>query len=80
MIDDCLMRRLHLKAVSKVDVEQLARKAVQHEVGGVPVPQAQEVAHHAHDTRAACVVRPPIQPDFAVAGLEPQHPMQIVPC
>ena len=31
----------YLKAVSKVNVQQLARISVQHEVGGVAIPQAQ---------------------------------------
>ena len=43
-----LLRKLlavhrRLEAVAEVDVQELARVAVQHEVGGVPVPEAQEV-------------------------------------
>ena len=34
-----------LKAVAKVDVQQLAAVAIQHQVAGVPVAQAQQVAH-----------------------------------
>ncbi len=34
-----------LEAVAKVDVQQLAAVAVQHQVAGVPVAQAQQVAH-----------------------------------
>lgn len=46
----CLLRKLlsvhgGLKAVAKVDVQQLAAVSVQHEVAWMPVPQAQQVAH-----------------------------------
>ena len=34
-----------LEAVAKVNVQQLAAVAVQHEVAGVAVPQAQQVPH-----------------------------------
>ena len=34
-----------LEAVAEVDMQQLPRVPVQHEVAGVAVPQAQEVAH-----------------------------------
>lgn len=62
-----------LEAVAKVDVQQLARVAVQHQVAGVPVAQAQQVAHHGHDARGPRVRRAPLQPHLrrgiAVLGL-----------
>ena len=46
----CLLRKLlsvhgGLKAVAKIDVQQLATVSVQHEVAWMPVPQPQQVAH-----------------------------------
>ena len=61
-----------LEAVPKVNVQQLPAVPVQHEVGRVPVPQAQDVADHAHDRGAARVRRTPVKPHLAVAALEPQ--------
>ena len=34
-----------LKAVPKIDVQQLAAVSVQHEVAGVPIPKSEQVAH-----------------------------------
>mmetsp|Transcript_13522 Transcript_13522/g.28909 ORF Transcript_13522/g.28909 Transcript_13522/m.28909 type:complete len:454 (-) Transcript_13522:2570-3931(-) len=68
-----------LKAVPKVNVQQLATIPVEHEVGGVPVPQAQDVAHHGHDCSGARVVGAPVQPHLTVAALEPQHLVQVLP-
>ena len=70
----------HLKAVAKVNVQQLARVAVQHEVGRVAVPQPQQVPHHAHHSCAASVPRSSLQPHLAVAALQPQHLMQVLAC
>lgn len=36
--------------------------------------------HHAHDRRAARVVGAALQPDLAVAALQPQHLVQILAC
>ncbi len=70
----------YLKAVAKVNVQQLARVAVQHEVGGVAIPQPQQVPHHAHHSCAASVPRSSLQPHFAVAAFQPQHLMQVLAC
>lgn len=67
-----------LKAVAKVDVQQLAAVAVQHQVAGVPVAQAQQIAHHGHDSSGAGVVCAPLQPHLAAARLEPQHLVQVL--
>ena len=39
----------HFEAVAKVDVQDLAREAVQHQVGGVAVAQPEDVPDHRHD-------------------------------
>ena len=54
------------------------RVSVEHEVGGVPVSQPQDVPHHGHDRRGARVVRALVQPHLAAARLEPQHLVQIL--
>mmetsp|Transcript_17483 Transcript_17483/g.52433 ORF Transcript_17483/g.52433 Transcript_17483/m.52433 type:complete len:714 (+) Transcript_17483:377-2518(+) len=67
-----------LEAVAEVDVQQLARVPVQHEVAGVAVAQAQQVAHHGHHRRAARVCRPPLQPHLGGAGLEPHDAVEVI--
>mmetsp|Transcript_10854 Transcript_10854/g.22568 ORF Transcript_10854/g.22568 Transcript_10854/m.22568 type:complete len:327 (-) Transcript_10854:940-1920(-) len=67
-----------LEAVAKVDVKDLARVPVQHQVGRVAVAQAQDVPDHAHHRQRARVVGPPVQPHFRGAALEPQHLGQVV--
>lgn len=51
----------------------LASKAVEHEIGRMPIPQAQDVTDHAHHCQRAGVARAPLQPGLAILRLEPQH-------
>lgn len=51
----------------------LAREAVEHEVGGVSIPQPQDVAHHTHDRQRSRIASASLQPRLAVHGLFPQH-------
>ena len=53
-----------LEAVSKVNVQNLARHPVQQEVGGMPVAQAQDVTHHGDDGQGPGEVGPPVEPDL----------------
>ena len=39
-----------LEAVAEVDVDDLARDPVQHQVARMPVAETEDVAHHAHHT------------------------------
>lgn len=70
----------YLKAITKIDVQQLARISVQHEVGGMSIAKAQQVADHAHHSRAARVPCSPLQPHLTVAALQPQHLVQVLSC
>ena len=61
-----------LEAVAEVDMEDLARVAVEHEVRRVPVAEAQDVSDHGHDGQAARVPCAPVQPLLRVVALEPE--------
>ena len=63
----------HLEAVAKVDVEDLARQTVEHQVGRVAVAEAEDVAHHAHHRERARVVRPAREPVLRVERSQPEH-------
>jgi hypothetical protein len=54
----------HLEAVAEVNVDELARVAVQHEVGWVAVPKAKNVAHHVHHRQRPSV--PDDAPSFQI--------------
>ena len=59
-------------------MDDAARVPLEHNVGGVPIAQSQNVAHHGHDGEAACVVCPPLQPDLRVLTLDPEHGLQVL--
>ena len=63
----------HLEAVAEVDVQDLARVAVQHQVGRVAVAEPEDVADHRHDRERARVVGAPEQPVLGVARAQPEH-------
>ena len=67
-----------LEAVAVVDVHDLAVDAVEHQVAGVPVPQAEDVADHAHDGEGARVVCAALEPGLAGFGLEPEDAVEIL--
>lgn len=59
--------------LTKVDVEEFARIPIQHEVGGVPVAEAQDIAHHRHDGGGPGAVGAAGQPQLRGPALEPEH-------
>src|SRR5690554_1439827 len=52
----------NLEAVAKVDVDNLARDAVEHEVRRVAIAETEDVPDHRHDAQGPRVVRSPLQP------------------
>lgn len=38
----------HFEAIAKVNVDELAGASLEHDVGRVPVSEAEDVAHHGH--------------------------------
>ena len=54
-------------------LSHLSGEAVEHEVGRVPVSEAEDVADHAHHRQRPGVARAPLEPRLAVVRLEPEH-------
>ena len=73
-----LPRHGHLEAVAEVDVDDLARDAVQHQVARVPVPEPEDVPHHRHHGQRARVVGAPLEPGFGRFGFQPQHAVEVL--
>lgn len=53
-------------------MKQLPAVSVEHEVAWMAIAEAQEIPDHGHHGSTARVGRAAIQPDFAVATLQPQ--------
>mmetsp|Transcript_38512 Transcript_38512/g.53470 ORF Transcript_38512/g.53470 Transcript_38512/m.53470 type:complete len:204 (+) Transcript_38512:646-1257(+) len=68
-----------LEAIPKVNVQDLARVPIQHQVAWVSVAEAEEVADHAHHGQGASVVGAAVEPNFRGVTLQPEHFVQIVP-
>jgi len=71
--------RRHLEAVAKVDVKDLARQTVEHQVGRVAVAEAENVADHAHDGERTREVGPALEPRLRRRRLHPEHAVQVHP-
>jgi len=63
----------NFEAVPKVDVDNTARNAIQHQVRGMPIAQTEDITSHRHDSERACVVVAALEPDLRVARFEPEH-------
>lgn len=46
----------YLETVPEIYVQNLAAEPVQHEIGGMAVPQSQNVTDHRHDCQGSCVI------------------------
>lgn len=68
----------HLEAVAKVDVHNLARDSVEHQVRRVAVTQSENVSNHGHDAQRARVICAALQPGLGRLGLEPENTVQVL--
>lgn len=68
----------HLKTISKIDMHHLARLALQHQVGRMPVAEPEDVADHAVHGERARVGRAPLEPVLGVDGLEPEDAIEVL--
>lgn len=66
------------EAVAEVDVDDLAGDAVEHEVAGVPVAEAEDVADHGHDGEGAGVVGATLEPGLGGFGFEPEDAVEVL--
>mmetsp|Transcript_31785 Transcript_31785/g.69550 ORF Transcript_31785/g.69550 Transcript_31785/m.69550 type:complete len:207 (-) Transcript_31785:165-785(-) len=69
----------HLEAVAKIDVQDLPREAVQHQVRRMPISEPEDVADHAHHGERAREVAPSLEPRLGRGRLHPQHAVQVHP-
>jgi hypothetical protein len=69
----------NLKAVAEVDVDDLARNTVKHQVTRMTVAKPKDVAYYAHDTQGSSVVRATLEPGFGRLALEPEYAVQVLP-
>src|SRR5690606_33345598 len=46
----------HFEAVAKVDMDDLSRNAVEHQVRRMPVAESEDVPHHGHDGQGPGIV------------------------
>ena len=51
-----------LEAVAKVNVDDLARAPIEHQIARVPIAEAENVADHRHDGEGARAVGAAVQP------------------
>lgn len=78
LLGKLLARHGGLEAVAKVDVNDLAVGAVEHEIGRMPIAEAEHVADHAHDGERARVVGATLEPLLGRETLVPEDLGQIV--
>jgi hypothetical protein len=62
LLGELLSVHRDLEAVAKVNVDDLARAAVEHQVARVPVAETENVADHRHDGERARAVGAAVQP------------------
>ena len=78
LLGEFLARHRRLEAVAEVDVYDLAVGAVEHQIGGMAVAEAEHVADHAHDGERARVVGAPLEPLLGRQALVPEYLGEVV--
>lgn len=69
-----------LETVAEINVHNLARYAIKHEIRGMAIAQTENVAHHGHDGEGARVVCSTVEPGFGGFRLEPENAVEILAC
>lgn len=69
-----------LKTVPEIDMHHLARLALQHQVGRVPVAEPEDVPDHAVHGERARVGRAALEPVLRVDGFEPEDAIEVLAC
>ena len=67
----------YLEAITEIDVDDLARNAVEHQVRRVAIAKPQNVADHGHCCEGACEVGSTVEPRFGALALKPEDTVEI---
>ena len=61
----------YLKTISKINMNNFSWFPIEHDIGGMPIPQPKNIPDNTHGGETACIIIPFLDPGLAVGRFDP---------